>query len=106
MVSRRISSRPWLSDDPDQLTLTLELVPGQDGAEDGQPIGGYAVPSDDQSSTTPERVPEPDVADVDDDPIIAMWLGFRSNPQKGGREWVLRGAPAVLPWDEVQGKIA
>jgi hypothetical protein len=29
-----------------------------------------------------------------------MWLDFKPNSQKANGEWVLSGAPAVVPWDE------
>jgi hypothetical protein len=89
----------WLRDNPDQLTRALEHAPERDGTEVGE---DNTVPGDDreEASATPARVPEPDTAEVKDDPIIATWLDLKPNPQKGGREWVLIGAPAVVPWDE------
>jgi hypothetical protein len=89
-------------DNQETLTPAPERAPGRDAVEVGESIEDNIVPRDDQekSSTTLERVPEPDVLEVEDDPIIAMWLDLKPNSQKAGREWVLRGAPAVVPWEE------
>ena len=89
-------------DNQETLKPAPERAPEQDAVEVGERIEDNIVPRDDQekSSTTLELVPEPDVLEVEDDPIIAMWLDLKPNSQKGGRAWVLRGAPAVVPWEE------
>ena len=92
-----------LYDDPDQSTLALEEAPKQDGVEVGEVIEDDTVSPDDdpeKALTSPERVPEPDVVEVEEDPIITMWLDLKPNSQQGGRAWVLSGAPAVVPWQE------
>jgi len=86
------------SDDPSQSTLALERVLEQDEAK----VRKVVENSNDQekSSSTPERVFEPDVVEVQDDPLVVMWRDFKLNTKKCGRAWVLDGGPAEVSWDE------
>jgi hypothetical protein len=89
-------------DGPEALMSPVERAPEQDGEH----IGDEVAPLDDHeevSTTTPVRVSEADLADaveIEHDPIIAMWLDFKPNPQKCGRAWALAETPAEVSSSE------
>jgi hypothetical protein len=89
-------------DGQETLTSPVERAPEQDGDQ----IGDEVAPLDDHdevSTTAPVRVSEADAADaveIEHDPIIAMWLDFKPNPQKCGRAWALAGTPAEVSSSE------
>jgi hypothetical protein len=87
-----------LRDDPKQLTLALEHSPEQDEVKAGEVVEDSI--GREKSSTTPERVLEPDVVEVEDDPLVAMWRELKVNSQKCARAWVLNGGPAEVSSSE------
>src|SRR5207244_1081422 len=87
-----------LSDDPKQLTLALEHSLEQNEVKIGEVVED-AIDRQ-KLSINSERVLEPDVVEVEDDPLIAMWRGLKVNPQKCARAWVLNGMPAEVSSSE------
>jgi hypothetical protein len=67
-------------------------------ASAAKPLKDETPPRDDEEvlAPTPERLPEPDMVEIEDDLLIAMWRDFKPNPQKCGRAWVLDGGPAEV----------
>jgi hypothetical protein len=72
-------------------------------AADPEAIDGDAVPGDDVNQLTPPQThaPEQDEVDIEDDPLITMWRGFKVRSQESACYWVVNGAPEVVPWNEL-----
>jgi hypothetical protein len=83
----------------DQETLTPAGEQAPEPANAVEAIEHETSPRDDQRSLMSDPVQHllaPDMVEVEAEPLIAAWQGFKRNVQKCGRAWVLDGGPVEV----------